>query len=148
MGIDSNSHFTCQSNRFNGITVISGLLAGAECGISAVVSHCVQCDLPPPSMFNRYIYYALLRTAIAQINVKLYLRCAQCMFKLDSQLYLRVCTLTTHIARLRACCCTSATTMDQWSIWWSPSTTSHAHSLLNIHLELQLRFESLQKESH
>ena len=97
-----------------------------------VVSHCVQCDLPPPSMFNRYIYYALLRTAIAQINVKLYLRCAQCMFKLDSQLYLRVCTLTTHIARLRACCCTSATTMDQWSIWWSPSTTSHAHSLLNI----------------
>ena len=88
------------------------------------------------------------RTAIAQINVKLYLRCAQCMFKLDSQLYLRVCTLTTHIARLRACCCTSATTMDQWSIWWSPSTTSHAHSLLNIHLELQLRFESLQKESH
>ena len=113
-----------------------------------VVSQCVQSDLPPPSMFNRYIYYALLRTAIAQINVKLYLRCAQCMFKLDSQLYLRVCTLTTHIARLRACCCTSATTMDQWSIWWSPSTTSHAHSLLNIHLERQLRFESLQKESH
>ena len=113
-----------------------------------VVSHCVQSDLPPPSMFNRYIYYALLRTAIAQINVKLSLRCAQCMFKLDSQLYLRVCTLTTHHVRVCACCCTSATTMDQWSISWSSSSTSHAHSLLYIHLELYLRFESLQKESH
>ena len=101
-----------------------------------VVSHCVQCDLPPPSMFNRHIYYALLLTFIAQINVKLYLRCAQCMFKLDSQLYLRVCTLTTHHVRVCACCCTSATTMDQWSISWSSSSTSHAHSLLNIHLEL------------
>ena len=52
-------------------------------------------------------------TGIAQINVKLYLRCAQCMFKLDSQLYLEVCTLTTHIVRSRACFWTSATTMDQ-----------------------------------
>ena len=101
-----------------------------------VVSQCVQCDLPPPSMFNRYIYYALLRAVIAQINVKLSLRCAQCMFKLDSQLYLRVCTLTTHHVRVCACCWTSATTMDQWSISWSSSSTSHAHSLLNIHLEL------------
>ena len=54
-------------------------------------------------MFNRYIYYALLRTAIAQINVKLYLRCAQCMFKLDSQLYLRVCTLTDYPHCALAC---------------------------------------------
>ena len=44
-----------------------------------VVSHYVQCDLPPPSMFNRYIYYALLLTGIAQINVKLSLRRAECM---------------------------------------------------------------------
>ena len=78
-----------------------------------VVSQCVQCDLPPPSMLNRYIYCALMLTGIAQINVKLYLRCAQCMFKLDSQLYLEVCTLTTHIVRSRACFWTSATTMDQ-----------------------------------
>ena len=101
-----------------------------------VVSHCVQSDLPPPSMFNRCIYYALLRAVIAQINAKLSLRCAQCMFKQDLQLYLKVCTLTTEIVRLRACCFTSATTMDQWSISWSSSTTSHARSLLNIHLEL------------
>ena len=40
-----------------------------------VVSQCVRSDLPPPSMFNRYIYYALLLTGIAQINVKLPLRC-------------------------------------------------------------------------
>ena len=113
-----------------------------------VVSQCVQCDLPPPSMLNRYIKCALLRAAIAQINVKLYLQCAQCMFKSDSLLYLKVCTLTTHIVRLRACCCTSATTMDQWSISWSSSFTSHANSLLNIHLELQLKLESLEKESH
>ena len=113
-----------------------------------VVSHCVQCDLPPPSMFNRYIYYALLLTGIAQINVKLSLRCAQCMLKQDSQLYLKVRTLTTHIVRLRACCFTSATTMDQWSIWWSSCTTSHANCLLNIHLEPQLRLESLEKEQH
>ena len=65
------------------------------------VSQCVQSDLPPPSMFNRYIYCALLLTGIAQINVKLYLRCAQCMLKQDSQLYLKVRTLTTHIVRLR-----------------------------------------------
>ena len=96
-----------------------------------VVSHCVQSDLPPPSMLNRYIYYALLRAVIAQINAKLSLRCAQCMFKLDSQLFLRVCTLTTHHVRVCACCWTSATTMDQWSISWSSSSTSHAHSLLN-----------------
>ena len=101
--------------------------------------HFVQSDLlPPASMLNRYIYYALLRAAIAQINVKLSLRCAQCMLKQDSQLYLKVRTLTTHIVRLRACCFTSATTMDQWSIWWSSCTTSHAHSLLYIHLEPQL----------
>ena len=36
-------------------------------------------------MLNRYIYYALLRAAIAQINVKLSLRCAECMLKQDSQ---------------------------------------------------------------
>ena len=101
-----------------------------------VVSHCVQSDLPPPSMFNRCIYYALLRAVIAQINAKPSLRCAQCMFKLASQLYLRVCTLTTHHVRVCACCWTSAATMDQWSISWSSSSTSHAHSLLNIHLEL------------
>ena len=35
--------------------------------------------------------------------------------------------------------------MDQWSIWLSSCTTSHAHSLLNIHLELQLKLESLEK---
>ena len=98
-----------------------------------VVPQCVQSE---PSMFNRYIYYALLRAVIAQINAKLSLRCAQCMFKLDSQLYLRVCTLTTHHVRVCAFCCTCATTMDQWSISWSSSSTSHAHSLLNIHLEL------------
>ena len=113
-----------------------------------VVSQCVRSDLPPPSMFNRYIYYVLLLTGIAQINVKLSLRCAQCMLKQDSQLYLKVRTLTTHIVRLRACCFTSATTMDQWSIWWSSCTTSHAHSLLYIHLELQLTLGSLKKESH
>ena len=113
-----------------------------------VVSQCVRSDLPPPSMFNRYIYYALLLTGIAQINVKLSLRCAQCMLKQDSQLYLKVRTLTTHIVRLRACCFTSATTMDQWSIWWSPGTTFHANCLLNIHLEPQLRLESLEKEQH
>ena len=113
-----------------------------------VVSQCVRSDLPPQSMFNRYIYYALLLTGIAQINVKLSLRCAQCMLKQDSQLYLKVRTLTTHVVRLRACCFTSATTMDQWSIWWSSCTTSHAHSLLYIHLELQLTLESLMKESH
>ena len=67
-----------------------------------VVSHCVQSDLPPPSMLNRCIYYALLRAVNVQINVKLSLRCAQCMFKLDSQLYLRVCTLTTMAPTLRA----------------------------------------------
>ena len=55
-----------------------------------VVSQCVRSDLPPPSMFNRYIYYVLLLTGIAQINVKLSLRCAQCMLKQDSQLYLKV----------------------------------------------------------
>ena len=58
-----------------------------------MVSHCVQCDLPPPSMFNRYIYYALLRTAIAQINVKLSLRRAECILKQDSQLYLSKCAV-------------------------------------------------------
>ena len=48
--------------------------------------HFVQSDLlPPASMLNRYIYYALLRAAIAQINVKLSLRCAECMLKQDSQ---------------------------------------------------------------
>ena len=88
VGIDSDSPFTRQSNRFNGITVISGLLAGAECGISAVVSHCVQCDLPPPSMFNRYIYYALLRTVNVQNNAKLYLQCAQCTSLLNIHLEL------------------------------------------------------------
>ena len=36
-------------------------------------------------MLNRYIYYALLRAAIAQINVKLSLRCAECMLKQDSK---------------------------------------------------------------
>ena len=56
-----------------------------------VVSQCVRSDLPPPSMFNRYIYYAPLLTGIAQINVKLSLRCAQCMLKQDSQLYLSKC---------------------------------------------------------
>ena len=56
-----------------------------------VVSHCVQSDLPTPSMFNRYIYYALLLTGIAQINVKLSLRRAECMLKQDSQLYLSKC---------------------------------------------------------
>ena len=69
-----------------------------------VVSHCVQSDLPPPSMFNRCIYFALLRTVTAHNNAKLYLRCAQCMFKQESQLYLKVCALTTHSVRLRACC--------------------------------------------
>ena len=113
-----------------------------------VVSQCVRSDLPPPSMFNRYIYYALLLTGIAQINVKLSLRCAQCMLKQDSQLYLKVRTLTTHIVRLRACCFTSATTMDQWSIWCSLGTTSHANCPLNIHLEPQLKLESLEKEPH
>ena len=113
-----------------------------------VVSQCVRSDLPPPSMFNRYIYYVLPLTGIAQINVKLSLRCAQCMLKQDSQLYLKVRTLTTHIVRLRACCFTSATTMDQWSIWWSPGTTSHANCLLNIHLEPQLTLGSLEKEPH
>ena len=78
-----------------------------------VVSQCVQCDLPPPSMFNRYIYYALLPTVNVHNNAKLYLQCAQCMFKQDLQLYLKVCTLTTEIVRLRACFWTSATTMDQ-----------------------------------
>ena len=101
--------------------------------------HFVQSDLlPPASMLNRYIYYALLRAAIAQINVKLSLRCAECMLKQDSQ----NCTSQSvhpdypYCALLRACCFTSATTMDQWSISWSSSSTSHAHSLLNIHLEL------------
>ena len=56
-----------------------------------VVSQCVQCDLPPPSMLNRYIYCALLLTGIAQINVKLSLRRAECMLKQDSQLYLSKC---------------------------------------------------------
>ena len=114
-----------------------------------VVSQCVRSDLPPPGMFNRYIYYALLLTGIAQINVKLSLRRAECMLKQDfATVPLKVCTLTTHIVRLRACCFTSATTMDQWSIWWSPGTTSHANCLLNIHLEPQLRLESLEKEPH
>ena len=61
-----------------------------------VVSHCVQSDLPPPSMFNRYIYYAPLRAVNVQINVKLSLRCAECMLKQDSQLYLSKCA---HRAR-------------------------------------------------
>ena len=57
-----------------------------------VVSQCVRSDLPPPSMFNRYIYYALLLTGIAQIiNVILSLRRAECMLKQDSQLYLSKC---------------------------------------------------------
>ena len=56
-----------------------------------VVSHCVQCDLLPPSMLNRYIYYALLRAVNVQINVKLSLRRAECMLKQDSQLYLSKC---------------------------------------------------------
>ena len=113
-----------------------------------VVSQCVQSELPPPSMLNRYMYCALLCTVNLHNNAKLYLQCAQCMFKQDLQLYLKVCTLTTEIVRLRACFWTSAATMDQWSISWSSSSTSHAHSLLNIHLELELRPESLEKESH
>ena len=113
-----------------------------------VMSHCKQSDLPPPSMSNRYISCALLRTLSVHLSAKLYLQCAQCMFKQDLQLYLKVCTLTTEIERSCACCCSSATTMDQWSISWSSSSTSHAHSLLNIHLELELRPESLEKESH
>ena len=36
--IDSNSHFTCQSDSVNDIVVISGLLVGAECGLSAAVA--------------------------------------------------------------------------------------------------------------
>ena len=142
MGIDSDSPFTRQVNGFNGITVISGLLAGAECVISAAIiapwclTACSVTYHRRVCLIDAYIYYALLRAVIAQIIVKLSLRCAQCMFKLDSQLYLRVCTLTTHRVRVCACCCASATTMDQWSISWSSSSTSHAHSLLNIHLEL------------
>ena len=66
-----------------------------------------------------------------------------CSNKTRKTVPLKVCTLTTHIVRLRACCFTSATTMDQWSIWWSSCTTSHAHSLLYIHLEPQLTLESL-----
>ena len=38
VGIDSDSPFTRQINGFNGITVISGLLAGAECAISAAIA--------------------------------------------------------------------------------------------------------------
>ena len=113
-----------------------------------VAPQCVQCELPPPSMSNRYISCALLRTLSVHLSAKVHLQCAQCMFKQDLQLYLKVCTLTTEIVRLRACFWTSATTMDQWSIWLSSCTTSHAHSLLNIYLELQLKLESLEKESH
>ena len=38
VGIDSDSPFTRQINDFNGIAVISGLLVGAECAISAAIA--------------------------------------------------------------------------------------------------------------
>ena len=146
--IDSNCHFTCcQSNSFNGTTVISGLLAGAECGISAAIAPwCLTaCSLTyhrRVCLIDTYTtHFCALSMYRSTSNYPFDAQNA-CSNKTRKTVPLKVCTLTTHIVRLRACCFTSATTMDRWSIWWSSCTTYHAHSLLYIHLELQLTLES------
>ena len=151
--IDSDSPFTCQINGLNGIAVISGLLAGAECAISAAIAP--WCLTACSVTYHRRVclidtyttHFCSLGHCTDQCQTIPSTRRMHAQTRLAT-VPLKVCTLTTHIVRLRACCFTSATTMDQWSIWWSSCTTSHANCLLNTHLEPQLRLESLEKEPH